>query len=276
MPSRVPARLHVLLARDTPDAVVVRRGPSRHTALIGWNRATDRFALGQWLYGRIYERRCDLSPDGRHLIYFAMNGRWQSQAKGAWTAISRAPWLTALSLFAKGDCWNGGGLFLSARAYWLNDGCGHQVLRDDAPLERTLDYPWHERYGGECEGVYFIRLQRAGWSMQHQSLDATGARVTVFEKPLGAHWRLRKLAHATIHRMQGRSVYYDTHALRNARTGEIDPRDDWEWADVDGQRLVWASAGRLHSAVVQRGGLANQTTLHDFNDMTFERKEAPY
>jgi cytochrome bd-type quinol oxidase subunit 2 len=30
--------------------------------------------VGQWLKGRIYERRSDLSPDGKHLIYFAMNG----------------------------------------------------------------------------------------------------------------------------------------------------------------------------------------------------------
>ena len=91
-PRRVPPRLHVLLARDAPTAVVIRRGPTRHTAVVGWNRRDDSFKSGQWLYGRIYERRSDLAPDGRHLIYFAMNGRWTSSAKGAWTAISRAPY----------------------------------------------------------------------------------------------------------------------------------------------------------------------------------------
>ena len=39
--------------------------------MIGWNLNTDEFTLGQWLYGRIYEYRCDLSPDGRYLLYFA-------------------------------------------------------------------------------------------------------------------------------------------------------------------------------------------------------------
>ena len=91
----VPARLHVLLAREASTAVVIRRGPTRHTAVIGWNRKTDEFTLGQWLYGRIYERRSDLSPDGQHLIYFAMNGRWHSSVKGSWTALSRAGRLLA-------------------------------------------------------------------------------------------------------------------------------------------------------------------------------------
>src|SRR5688572_16434106 len=117
-----PARVHILLAQSTPYGVVIRRGPSKLVCTIGWNREDDTFTTGQWLKGRIYERRCDLSPDGRHLIYFAMNGRWSSPSKGAWTAISRAPWLKALTFLPKGDCWNGGGLFVSDREFWLNDG----------------------------------------------------------------------------------------------------------------------------------------------------------
>ena len=88
-----------------------------------------RVSCRQWLKGRIYERRCDISPDGKHLIYFAMNGRWREEAKGSWTAISRALYLTVLTLLAKGDCWHGGGLFVGNDAYWLNDGYGHEVSR---------------------------------------------------------------------------------------------------------------------------------------------------
>src|SRR5215471_5847626 len=97
-----PARLHVLLARDTRLGVVIRRGPSRSVCTLLWNRKTDEFTMGQWLRGRIYERRSDLSPDGKHLIYFAMNGKWTSEAKGSWTAISQAPFLKAVALYAKG------------------------------------------------------------------------------------------------------------------------------------------------------------------------------
>ncbi|MBQ6470441.1 MAG: hypothetical protein IJJ33_00530, partial [Victivallales bacterium] len=66
-----PARLHAILARRGPNAVVFRRGPSDKVALIGWDRSNDTFTLGQWLRGRIYPLRCDLSPRGEHLIYFA-------------------------------------------------------------------------------------------------------------------------------------------------------------------------------------------------------------
>src|SRR5688500_14916743 len=107
MPATFPPRLHVLLSGDGKTGVVIRRGPSQTTCAIGWNRVYDTFGVGQWMRGRIYERRSDLSPDGKHLIYFAMNGRWQSTTKGSWTAISRAPYLHAVTLLAKGDCWHG-------------------------------------------------------------------------------------------------------------------------------------------------------------------------
>jgi hypothetical protein len=276
MPKRFPARLHVLLARDDDTAVVIRRGPAKRVCTMSWDRRTDRFKLGQWLDGRIYERRCDLSPDGRHLIYFAMNGRWDTRAKGAWTAISRAPYLKALSLFAKGDCWHGGGLFLSGKDYWLNDGYGHTVLENGAPLSRQARYPWHEHYGGECLGGYYIRLQRDGWEMKRSGKKGRGNRTTVFEKRINDHWLLRKHAHATIDHPVGTGVYFDTHALVHSRTGEERPFLDWEWADVDGGRVAWAAGGKMHAARVKASGLGEPVELHDFNDMAFERIRAPY
>ncbi|MBG9390095.1 hypothetical protein [Caenimonas aquaedulcis] len=272
----IPARLHVLLARDSTAAVVIRRGPTRHTAVIGWDRQTDQFELGQWLYGRIYERRCDLSPDGKHLIYFAMNGRWESSAKGAWSAISRAPYLKAVSLFAKGDCWHGGGLFRSAKKYWLNDGYGHEVLEDDRRLERDTAYPWHEHYGGECPGVYYIRLQRDGWKLRHTLAQGTVGTTSVFEKRIGEHWTLRKLAHATLQRPVGRGVYFDAHELVDTRTGETIPKHQWEWAEVDGGRLVWAENGCLYAGQFDSKGLGGEKMLHDFTPMKFAKLAAPY
>lgn len=276
VPRTIAPRIHVLLARESPHAVVIRRGPTRHTAVIGWDRKTDKFTLGQWLYGRIYERRCDLSPDGKHLIYFAMNGRWSSGVKGSWTAISRAPYLKAICLFAKGDCWHGGGLFQSPTQYWLNDGCGHETQQDDRRLLRVAGYPWHEAYGGECPGVYFIRLQRDGWIMKYTAPDGQGGQVTLFEKRINGHWHLRKHAHATVHHPVGRGVYYDTHALYNARTEELLPKADWEWAEVDGGRLLWAAQGRISAGRIESHGLQGEKLLYDCNAMQFEKLAAPY
>lgn len=276
MKRAIAPRIHVLLARDTADAVVIRRGPTRHTAIIGWDRKTDKFKTGQWLYGRIYERRCDLSPDGKHLIYFAMNGRWRSIAKGSWTAISRTPYLKAVSLFAKGDCWHGGGLFQTSTDYWLNDGNGHELHIEDRSLRRVVEYPWHEHYGGECPGVYYIRLQRDGWHLKYSAQDEEGDRVSVFEKRLKDHWILRKRAHAGLGHSAGRGIYFDTHELFNSRTEEVVSKSDWEWAELDADRLIWAAKGCLYAGRVDAKGLHGEKLLRDFSTMEFEALVAPY
>ena len=46
------ARLYVLLARESPAAVVFRRGPSKRVLLLSWDTETDELREGQWLNGR--------------------------------------------------------------------------------------------------------------------------------------------------------------------------------------------------------------------------------
>ncbi len=272
-----PPRLHVLLAREAPQAVVIRRGPSKTVCAIGWDRRTDKFTVGQWMRGRIYERRADLSPDGRHLIYFAMNGRWKTKVRGSWTAVSRAPCLKALALWAKGDCWHGGGLFTDDRRYWLNDGCGHAPLLASSRIERRTDWQPSVYYGGECLNVYYNRLQRDGWTLR---VDLPSGRdkdsPEVFDKPATSGWILRKFCHAEIGAPEGKGVYHDRHALVRDDSDETIDLPDWEWADLDGKRVVWAEKGCLHAARLGRAGLREARLLHDFNGMTFEALPAPY
>ena len=63
--------LQLLGARAARLGVVLRRGPSAWAQLARWERDGDRVTPGQWFHGRVYERRCDLSPDGRLFVYFA-------------------------------------------------------------------------------------------------------------------------------------------------------------------------------------------------------------
>ena len=44
---------------------------------IGWDLRSDTFTIGQWMKARVYAHRCDLSPDGRHFVYFAYKP-WES------------------------------------------------------------------------------------------------------------------------------------------------------------------------------------------------------
>ncbi len=271
--TKSPARIHVLLARDARTGVVIRRGPSKHVAVIGWNLSTDRFELGQWLLGRIYERRSDLSPDGKHFIYFAMNGKWDLEAEGAWTAISRAHYLKALALYPKGDCWNGGGLWTSNSTYWVNGG---STYFESTEVKRDHQFKPQRNYGSECTGVYYLRLIRDGWVLMDQIRDSKSHRIDLFRKNVDNTWQLQKFAHAGVHRQAGKGCYWDEHALLRRATGEVISKPDWEWAELDGERIVWASRGCLWQGNLGNSDIVEEKLLFDFNPMKFRPIPAPY
>ena len=88
-------------------------------------------------------------------------------------------------------------------------------------------------------------------------------------------WVLRKLANAGPSGV-GRGCYWDEHELLQTASGERLKNPDWEWADIDRKRLVWAEAGKLFAASIENQGIGRAHQLFDFNEMSFERIEAPY
>jgi hypothetical protein len=73
-----------------------------------------RYEPGAWLGGRIFPRRCDLSPDGRFLSYFAHKPSATWDLGEAYVAVSKLPWLTALHAFATCGTWTRGYYFTKA------------------------------------------------------------------------------------------------------------------------------------------------------------------
>lgn len=275
MTKSFPARIHILLAQKAPLGLVIRRGPSKRVATLLWDRRTDQFQLGQWLKGRIYPRRSDLSPDGNYFIYFAMNGKWKSEAMGSWTAISRAPYLKALVMVPWEGTWGGGGLWTSETSYWQNGNI--KPMRDSDLVQRDETYEPQGGLGLECLSVYYPRLLRDGWELKNLAPRTNHQPKTdIFDKPLSNGWVLRKLAHASIKHPQGKGVYWDTHQLIHSTSNTILDNPEWEWAEYDRHRLVWSTDGKLFTGKVTNQGLVNETELYDFNPMSFEPIIAPY
>jgi hypothetical protein len=161
------SRLFVIPARDEAVAVIFRRGPSRWYHIIQWNTRRDTFIHGAWIKGRIYEERCDISPDGRLLLYFIhQGGRWGTPYTNAWTAISRTPWLQALAVWPQGCTWAGGGRFLDNRRLAIRSVTGLPPFVPDSKgpirgVEETPDAP-AELHASDGE------ISNADWSGRDQ------------------------------------------------------------------------------------------------------------
>lgn len=164
------AHLFFVLAKDAPVGAIFRRGPNKWVQTIKWNTNSDTFEPGQWFCGRIYEKRCDLSPDGSKLVYFAQKMTWKARNDREyttnWTAVSKLPYLTALALWPKGSNSDGGGTFISNTELRLNH-CRSQSTPHPAHLPQgltVLDNGDSDALLGWDEPVLGRRLERDGWS----------------------------------------------------------------------------------------------------------------
>jgi hypothetical protein len=185
-------RLYGIVARAARRAVVFRRGPSRRVRLLDGDLATDTITPEQWFKGRVYERRCDLSPSGDRLVYFAASFRQPLHSR---TTISRPPWFTDLERRPKGDCWGGGGLFHGQSNLRLNHRPGEfEPVKGPAPPESLRVTPLGDESGrGEDEPILSTRLakaneDRSAWNSSlrqsiTRSFEASVRWITILTSP---------------------------------------------------------------------------------------------
>jgi hypothetical protein len=100
------------MARDAPVGVVLYR-KSHLTTYVLKLTVRDTLKKGSRFYGRLFPERCDLSPDGKLFVYFAMRGKLTdgNADPTTWTAVCEPPWLKALVFCPNGSTWCGGGVF---------------------------------------------------------------------------------------------------------------------------------------------------------------------
>jgi hypothetical protein len=138
--------------------------------VIQWDTIQDTFVEGAWFKGRIYEDKCDVSPDGKLFLYFVLKGaRGGPEFTHAWTAVSRVPWLHALVLWPQGTTHGGGGRFIDNRTVSLRAVLhsshsdfplrGLRVVKANAPLHtKTDDQPSADWCGRDQKGrIVFSR-----------------------------------------------------------------------------------------------------------------------
>lgn len=237
-------RLYVYLAQTASLGVILRRGPSDWAHLSLWHTDTDRIEPGQWLRGRIYERRCDLSPDGSLWAYFAYNHRAiHDIGTESYAALSRPPWFTALAVWGIGSTYFAGGYFVDDQTLFLGGIAGEtapdrgqispglHLTRQGLPMvDRSPN--WTDRT------LYCSRLLRAGWQPLSSIEDPNALWQRVH--PNGDDALIMAPAPPSC----GSSAGYPEYMLH--RGSEMRPLGLATWADWDQRgRLVVAQAGRL-------------------------------
>lgn len=283
MRSKPSPRLYVLLARAAPVGVVFRRGPSKQVLVLSWNTETHEIWKGQWFKGRIYEHRCDLSPSGEKLIYFAAN---QRAPMYSWTAVSRPPFLTALALWPKGDAWGGGGLFENERTIALNHSPPRLGLEEGFRVPATLTVAAIKEWAGrgEDDPIWSHRMERDGWVLKHPGRvkeNEFGAKLRwEYPEPIiwakaNGRWTI-EMRILGIHETEG-PWYVTEHRVLDA-AGEVVialGRSDWaDWSQSG--EVLFAKEGRLYRIPAQQDGtIGTPIEVADLRELRFEEVPPP-
>jgi hypothetical protein len=276
-----PPRLFVLLAPGAPVGVVIRKGPTHWVQLIRWDTRRDSFDHGQWFRGKIDPTRCDLSPSGDKLVYFAVSYKQRSLDRGytgTWTAVSHPPYFTALALWPLGDTWSGGGLFTSETTLKLNH---HAVGAECHPKHPASNLNVaHDPMAFWERSVLSERMLRDGWLLQsrtrtvYRGRKIAGTYPQKWERPDPSQRRSLLLQDMNDGLVNRCPCHY---AVIYRKTDEVILEFEAEWADWDFDgKLAYAAAGKLWRVdFAPRGRRVDSREIADFNASRPDPQPAP-
>ena len=201
---------------------------------------------GSWARATIYPQRCDVSPDGRWLVYFALKPSAEWELGPAYIAISRLPWLTALAAWGIGSTWTRGMQFLEDPSVWQVDephvgGLGAVRGRFGLRLSNAHSFAVERRRGWTETADTPPRAPDDAWD------ERRGDRIVLEKMRPGSNGSERltvRGTYAAIRELHGirTDIRYDLHRA----DGSIH-LEGVQWADWDprGRLLVATEEGRL-------------------------------
>ncbi|MBE3012833.1 hypothetical protein IL992_27140 [Microbispora sp. NEAU-D428] len=273
----VPApscRLYVLLATAAPVALIMRRGPAGWWHLMKWDLLRCEVTPGAWFRGALYPRRCAASPDGTLLGYFALgHGQppWDT-----YFAVSKTPWLTALTAWHTNGTWAGGCEFAPDNSLTISASMDKQPFHGNYPYRVTvqrLDLDWVRR---DLRNEF-----KRGWRPLSQEvakqLPLELRQAVLIERIRPGDDRALVLAHTGTdfqrHGIEGVQVSY----LREDDDGILTPLSEAVWADWDSKgRLLMATRGGVVMINDRRSGSWTQIWSQNLCDLTPAPAPSPH
>ncbi|GIH67158.1 hypothetical protein [Microbispora siamensis] len=259
-----PCRLYVLLATAAPTALIMRRGPSAWWHLLEWDLQAGEVRHGAWLRGTLYPRRCDISPDGKLLGYFAL-GDGQSPWD-TYFAVSKTPWLTALAAWHTHGTWTAGCRFATDNSLTISASMDKRPFHGSYPYGATvedLSFDWTRR---DLQNEY-----KRGWrpfSGEVERIPAGLREAVLLQRVQPGGERALVLAHTGTdfqrYGIEGAQISY----LREDDDGEITPLPEAAWADWDRKgRLLMATYEGAVKIIEWRSGIWAETWSHDLRHL---------
>src|SRR5262249_32146209 len=154
-PQQSKSRVHFLTAKQAPVVVVLQRKRSKLFHVLAVNTQTFKVEEGSWFRGKLYPLRCDVSFDGKFMVYLALGSNGKT-----WNGLCHVPWLMTLIDVESLGTWFGGGFFADRKLLNTNRCGGSNLTLTDIPFPLT---PYQSRYGGEDLGVIYERREREGF-----------------------------------------------------------------------------------------------------------------
>jgi len=229
-PIKHRSRIHLLAAKEAPIVVILQRKRAKLFHIITVDTERHLVTEGSWFRGRLHEMKCDISFDGKFMVYLAI-GKGSGKYT-AWSGLCRLPWLkTLVESDNPGINW-GGGYFCDRNVLITN---GWEKVSPAADIPFTLTSEPLTYFDAENRGMLYEKFARDGFTPIGD--DGWGKRPSLHHPEL--------------------KVSYLGYENGDQFFFSLDERPDL----LDGAN--WATWDSGHNLWVARPGIVEQYTLDD-------------
>lgn len=257
MKSYTKTRLHIIARPKANVALVIVKKSKKATGFFKLDFANNSIIEGQWLQGKVYERRCDLSEKGKYILYFA--AKFKRSIK-TFTAISKFPFVKALDFYEKGDTYNGGGLFLSKNEYFLNETYAQKEIYKNSSFKVRRGKLNKVLLDDETDGVYYPRLIRDNW-IDLGKLNG----IRTFKKQ-NKNYEIVKECFVNGDLSVEKGIFYDINTFKS--NGKAIMKIESDWMDFKNDKLYWDDRGKLFCA--NPNNIEDRKEIADLNDCQYK------
>ena len=251
-PIKYRSRIHLLAAKEAQTIVILQRKRAKLFHVITVNTEKHWVKSGSWFRGKLYVMKCDVSFDGKFMVYLATGTSGKS-----WSGLCRLPWLKTL-VDAEGIGTNGGGGYFARQDVLTTNVWGQKKISPAAEIPFTLKDQSLNPHGRDERGAIFLKLERDGferlgtnWGKEERIKEPSYRVICTEDDGYGKR--------PSVHHPQLKVRYlgYNEHGYQFAFSLDEHPElvkgASWATWDVDGN--LW----------VARPGIVEQFTLKDMN-----------